>query len=101
MIQRSKDQVELMVPVQAAEGKTEQLRSALISMLAPSRAEAGCLFYNLLESHVPGHFIFHELWASQGALDAHNRTPHYIRFKEQTKGLFAQPPIAHKVRQVE
>jgi quinol monooxygenase YgiN len=98
MIQRTKDQIELMVPIQAAEGKTQQLHPVLLSMLAPSRAEPGCLFYNLFESHVPGHFIFHELWSSRAALDAHNRTPHYLKFKEQTKTLFAQPPIAHKVR---
>jgi quinol monooxygenase YgiN len=100
MNQRTKDQVELMVPIQAAPGKTDQLRTVLKSMLAPSRAEAGCEFYNLFESHVPGHFIFHELWTTQAALDAHNQTAHYLRFKEETKGLFAQAPIAHKVRQV-
>ncbi len=97
-ISRSNAQVELMVPIEAAEGKIDQLRPVLMSMLAPSRAEAGCLFYNLFESQSPGRFFFHELWASQAALDAHNLTPHYLRFKEQTKDLFAQPPIAHKVK---
>ncbi len=101
MIQRSEDQVELMVPIEAAQGKTDQLRTILKSMLAPSRAEEGCIFYNLFESHVPDHFIFHELWTTQAALDAHNLTPHYLRFKEETQGLFAQPPIAHKVRRCE
>jgi quinol monooxygenase YgiN len=101
MNHRSKDQVELMVPIEAAAGKAQQLRPILLSMLAPSRAEKGCEFYDLFESHVSGHFIFHELWTTQGALDAHNLTPHYLRFVEQTKGLFAHPPIAHKVRQID
>jgi quinol monooxygenase YgiN len=101
MIERSKEQVELMVPIEAVAGKAEQLRPVLLAMLAPSRAEKGCLFYNLLESHVPGHFIFHELWTTQTALDAHNLTPHYLQFKEQSKALFANPPIAHKVHQID
>ena len=67
-------------------------------MLAPSRAEAGCVFYNLYESHLPGHFIFHELWSTQAALEVHNQTPHFLRFLEERKGLFAQPGVAHKVR---
>ncbi len=96
-----KEQIELMVPIEAAAGKSAQLRPVLLSMLGPSRAEVGCVFYNLFESHVPGHFVFHELWKSQAALDAHNLTPHYLRFVEQTKGLFARAPIAHKVRQID
>jgi quinol monooxygenase YgiN len=100
MNNQSADQVELMVPIQSAPAKTEQLRTVLLSMLAPSQAEAGCVFYRLFESRSPGHFIFHELWHSQAALDAHNLTAHYLRFVEQTEGLFAQPPIAHKVRRI-
>jgi quinol monooxygenase YgiN len=99
MSERTKDQVELIVPIEAAAGKTEQLRPVLRAMLAPSRAEAGCIFYNLYESHVPGHFVFHELWATQAALDAHNLTPHYQRLQQDVKGLLAAPPLAHKVRQ--
>jgi quinol monooxygenase YgiN len=90
-----------MVPFQAAEGKTEQLRRVLKGMLPPCNAEPGCEFYNLFESQTPGHFFFHELWTTQVALDAHNLTPHLARFKEEIKHLVAQPPIAHKVRQVE
>jgi len=61
----------------ARPGKEAELQKALISLVAPTRKEAGCINYDL---HVlpedAGKFLFHENWTSKAHLDAHLQSPH-------------------------
>lgn len=60
---------------QARPGKEAALREALLSLLAPTRQEAGCLNYDLHQSpEDPAKFLFHENWTDKAALDAHMQT---------------------------
>jgi quinol monooxygenase YgiN len=68
-------QVQVIARFVAREGKENQLRALLQSMLAPTRAESGCELYELYESDSWGRFFFCETWASQAALDQHMATP--------------------------
>ena len=53
------------------------MKRALISLVAPTRKEAGCINYDLHQSpDDPGKFLFHENWTSKAALDAHLKMPH-------------------------
>jgi len=62
---------------QAKPGKENDLRAALIGLLAPTRKEAGCLSYDLHSSpEDPAKFLFHENWTGKAALDAHMQAPH-------------------------
>jgi len=62
---------------QAKPGKEDELKQALIGLLAPTRQEAGCINYDL---HVlpedPARFLFHENWMSKAHLDAHLQSAH-------------------------
>jgi quinol monooxygenase YgiN len=62
---------------QARPGKEADLRAALISLLAPTREEPGCVSYDVHQSaDDPAKFLFYEIWQSKEALDAHLRSPH-------------------------
>jgi quinol monooxygenase YgiN len=61
-------------------------------MLAPTRAESGCRFYELYESDSKGRFYFYEIWESQAALDQHAANPHF-KHLEQTVGELVQEPF--------
>lgn len=62
---------------QARPGKEADLRAALISLLAPTREEPGCVSYDVHQSaDDPAKFLFYENWESKEALDAHMRSPH-------------------------
>jgi quinol monooxygenase YgiN len=62
---------------QARPGKEADLRAALISLLAPTREEPGCVSYDVHQSaDDPAKFLFYENWQSKEALDAHMRSPH-------------------------
>ena len=55
----------------------DQVRAALQTLVAETRAEEGCISYDLYESAAaPGTFVTLERWADGAALDAHMGTPH-------------------------
>jgi quinol monooxygenase YgiN len=61
----------------AKPGQEARLRQELKRLVAPTRAEPGCIVYDLHESQTaPGLFLFYEVWKSQADLDAHFETPH-------------------------
>src|SRR5258708_2783071 len=62
---------------QARPGKEAELREVLISLIAPTRKEAGCVNYDCHQSpDDASKFLFHENWASKAHLDAHLAAPH-------------------------
>jgi quinol monooxygenase YgiN len=72
-----KGAVILTAIVKAKPDQVDAVKEALLSLVEPTRKEAGCLCYNLHQSKSdPMMFMFYEQWASQEALDAHGRTPH-------------------------
>lgn len=61
----------------AKPGKEAELKKALLSLIAPTRKETGCLNYDLHQSpDEPAKFLFHENWTSRAHLDAHLKSPH-------------------------
>jgi quinol monooxygenase YgiN len=64
-------EVRVIARALAREGKAEELGTLLAGMVAPTRIEEGCKFYELYASNIPGLFYFNELWESQAHLDAH------------------------------
>jgi quinol monooxygenase YgiN len=64
-----------------------------LALVAPSRAEEGCINYDLHQSLADRTlFLFYENWASREALEQHLLRPHSLRFDERTEGLLAEEP---------
>ena len=79
--------------VKAQSGKESQVREALLSLIAPSRKDAGCLSYDLHQAvDNPTAFLFYETWTSKALLDAHLQTPHVQAAMAQMGQLVAEPP---------
>jgi quinol monooxygenase YgiN len=69
--------ITVVATFQARPGKTEELKKALLSLIVPTRREAGCINYDLHQSpEEPGGFLFHENWTSKAHLDAHLKNTH-------------------------
>ena len=67
----------LTVTFQARPGKESELRKTLLGLLAPTRAESGCINYDLhTVPDDPSKFLFYENWASKAHHEAHDKTPH-------------------------
>jgi quinol monooxygenase YgiN len=69
--------ITIVVTFQARPGQEAELKEALISLVAPTRKEAGCLNYDLhMSLEDPAKFLFHENWTSKAHLDAHLKNTH-------------------------
>ena len=70
-----------------------ETRSALEGFVEPTRAEAGCITYELMVNNADAtEFTFVEEWESDATLDAHLRSPHIAAFQAREADLLASPP---------
>jgi quinol monooxygenase YgiN len=70
-----------------------QTRSVLEGLIGPTRAESGCIRYELhSNNNDPTRFCFIEEWTDDTALDEHLETPHLRALRERVPELLACPP---------
>jgi quinol monooxygenase YgiN len=82
--------IRLIVALRARTGQETALEKELRTLVAPTRAERGCIAYDLLgSSDQPGLFLFHEIWRSLEHLKRHWETPHMKRFGQRKVALVA------------
>lgn len=71
------------------EGRLGEVLSALV---LPTRAEPGCLHYEMVQSQAdPRMFTFYEKWEDEASLLAHARTPHVVRARADRAELLDGP----------
>ncbi len=93
-------EVRVIARALAREGKAGELKALLRGMVRPTRAEAGCKYYELFESNIPGLFYFNELWESQAHLDAHAASTHFIEIFSKAKPLLQGPLEVNFLREI-
>lgn len=70
-----------------------QLRDVLVALLEPTRHEAGCLRYELLQNLTdPADFTFVEEWRSAQDVAEHMHRPHVVAALQKVPALVAAPP---------
>ena len=80
--------VKIIAIVVARTGKAEELRSLLDFMVAPSRAEAGNLRYDLWRDQAdPDRFVLDELYTDDDAVTTHRASPHFQTYLSAIGGL--------------
>ena len=78
------------------------MKRILVSMLEPSRAEDGCLIYELLQCQDdPTDFTFVEEWTDAAALEKHAAAPHIAGVQSELRALVAVPAQVRKYDLVE
>lgn len=81
-----------MAEVKAKAEFIAEVKRECAALVEPSRAEKGCLVYDLFESSEdPSLFVFFEAWENMKDLEAHLESPHALAFDEKTAGLLAEP----------
>ncbi len=85
--------VRVVAHLTARPDKIEETREALAAVIDATRAEDGCITYELMQNSAePTDFTFVEEWSDDAALDAHLESEH-IRALRSTAGvLLAAPP---------
>lgn len=94
------NEVRVVAQVFAKPENVSALRALLTSMLLPTRAEKGCVVYDLHEVvGDPQQFVFFEIWEDAAALDAHLRTAHFKNL-ERAQSLMSAPMKITKLREI-
>lgn len=84
--------VTVVARLKAKAGQEESLQAALEALIEPTRAESGCVNYDLHRSREDkSQFMFHETWLSREALDIHLGSGHLRAFGEKAADLLSEP----------
>ncbi|WMS43778.1 putative quinol monooxygenase [Acuticoccus sp. MNP-M23] len=76
-----------------------ELKAILGALVAPTRAETGCINYDFhVDAADPCVFVFYENWTNRQALDEHLAKPHLKPLLDRQAELLARPvEIRHLV----
>ena len=78
--------------VVAKPGTRIELQAILTAMVAPTRAEPGCMNYDFhVDAKDPCVFMFYENWRITADLDAHLKMPHLVPLISRVDELLAKP----------
>lgn len=84
--------IDVVAHIHAKPGAEAALRAVLEGFVAPTRAEEGCLRYDLFEDlKNPGKYTFIEEWTSEEALAKHGQSAHIQAGRAQFPELLAEP----------
>jgi len=84
--------VTVLARFKAKEGMEEQLKQAIMACVAPTRAEAGCINYDLHQLvDDKGKLVLYENWRSKEDLDVHLEMPYLRELKVKAGELCSEP----------
>lgn len=85
------------VRIQVVAGGADELIAATLENARATRAEPGNARFDVLRAiDDPSRFTLYEVYASDADFQAHQRTDHYIRWKERVAALMAAPRVGEK-----
>ncbi|MBU4529348.1 MAG: antibiotic biosynthesis monooxygenase [Desulfomicrobium sp.] len=84
--------VSLTATLTARPEMREELLRLLTDQVGPTRAEHGCMDYNLhVDASDPCIFVFYENWIDEDAFQAHLQMPHLQPLLSQSDALLSRP----------
>lgn len=89
----AKQTIRVVAQINALPGKEEEVKSILAGLVEPTRQEAGCIQYELLQNNTePNNFVLLEEWETQAALDGHSAAAHTKTAEANVDSLLAKTP---------
>ncbi|MEM7739406.1 MAG: putative quinol monooxygenase [Pseudomonadota bacterium] len=85
----------------ANSGDEHLVRAELDKLVPVTKAEEGCLRYDLHSDHEdPLHFMFYETWTSRALWQQHMNTPHLAAYSAATEGKVREFTL-HEMQKVD
>lgn len=82
------ENIVLFARLKVKAGTEDEAKQAALAIVGPSRAEEGCLNYDMHQAvDDPTVFMWHETWTSEAAIDAHGNSEHFKNFSQAVKDL--------------
>lgn len=84
----------IVARITAVADQVELVKSELGKLIAPSRADEGCVQYDMHQDNDdPAQFLFFEIWETRELWLAHMEQPHLAAFGAATEGAVADLAI--------
>jgi len=81
----------IVANIKANPDKIALVKKELEKLIALTRAEAGCINYDLHQDNAnPAHFMFYENWESRELWQTHMNAPHLAAYMQATDGAVAE-----------
>lgn len=92
-----RDIVYMTVLMRVRPDRVAAFRESLRALIAPSRAEAGCISYDAHQDETdPTLFVMWECWRNMAALEIHAASPHFLAF-EAAHGADLLKPLRESI----
>ncbi|WP_171174157.1 putative quinol monooxygenase [Ruegeria sp. HKCCD8929] len=80
----------ILAQITAQPGKEALVRAELEKLIPITRAEEGCIQYDLhVDNSNPGFFVFYENWQNRELWQTHMNAPHLTAYMAATDGAVA------------
>jgi quinol monooxygenase YgiN len=84
----------IVARITAKPGKIGLVKEELMKLVPATRAEAGCLNYDLHQDQgEPAHFLFYENWETRDHWLAHMEAPHIREFQAKADEMVADVAV--------
>ena len=84
----------IIAHIMAKTDAVEVIKSELQKLIDPTRAETGCVQYDLHhDNENPNHFMFFESWESRDLWEQHMNSQHLAEFKKAVDGAVEELTI--------
>lgn len=81
----------IVANITAKSDKVELVKAELLKLIAVTRAEAGCINYDLHQDNEnKAHFMFYENWQSRELWQTHMNNQHLAEYMKATEGAVAE-----------
>ncbi len=95
----AEETLKVIARIKARPDKVDEMRALLAGLVGPTRAEPGCLRYELLHNTAdPTDFTFVEEWSGDHALESHFNTEHVKAALTRFQELAAEPMDLRRYR---
>jgi quinol monooxygenase YgiN len=93
--------ITVIAKVVAKQDSVDNVKSALLKIIEPTRKEDGCIDYTLYQDNKdPAVFVLHENWKSKDDLEKHMNTAHFISLVAAI-GDITEEIVINKLTQLE
>ena len=94
-------QLTIIATIHARSGHEKEVFAGLRSLIGPTRAEDGCVRYDLhCDLEDPTRFVFYETWESEAHLARHLESEHVTANRERT-GPWIEELVLQRLERVE
>ncbi|MEM9224059.1 MAG: putative quinol monooxygenase [Pseudomonadota bacterium] len=89
----------IVANIHAKADKIELVKNELLKLIATTRAEDGCIQYDLHQDNDdPAHFLFFENWTNRELWQTHMNAPHLAAYMAATDGAVESFTLAEMTK---